>query len=204
MVSVEQAEPNQAGIWRRGQIVRCTIDALAEAGYGGTSVGEIARRAGVSKGVVSYHFPDKAALLGQVVFELYRGAGDQIQSQVDAARDSRDALRAYLETNLDYIAAHSRHVRAAAEVMANLRAPNGEPVFSPGAADPVTDHLAALLRTGQQAGLFGDIDCRCVALILRAAIDTAAGRLIADPSFDLSAYRRQLIDLADRATRPDR
>lgn len=202
MVATQPAEPNQAGLSRRAQILQCTIDALAEVGYSRTSVGEIARRAGISKGVVSYHFPDKTALLGQVVVELYRGAGEQIQAQVKAAENSRDALRGYLETNLDFIAAHPRQVRAAVEVVANLRNHDDEPAFTPGAADPVTDHLAGLLRTGQQAGQFGVFDCRCVALMLRAAIDTAASHLITDATFDLPTYRQQLIELADRATRP--
>lgn len=196
------AQPNQAGLSRRAQILQCTIDALAEVGYSRTSVGEIARRGGISKGVVTYHFPDKTALLSQVVFDLYRSAGEQIEARVEAAENSRAALRGYLEANLDFLAAHARPVQAAVEVMANLRRDDGTPAFTPGATDPVTEHLAELLRTGQLAGQFGGFDCRSVALILRAAIDTAAGRLISDPSFDLPTYRHELIELADRATTP--
>lgn len=202
MTVTEQTEPNQAGRARRAQILDCAIEALAEVGYARTSVGEIARRAGISKGVVTYHFPDKADLLGQVVVALYRHVGDEIQSTVEGAADDRNALRGYLEANLNFIAAHPRHVQAAIEVMANLRNHDDQPAFTPGAADPVTDHLAELLHAGQLAGQFGDFDCRCLALILRAAIDTAAARLITDPNFDLPTYRRELIELADRATRP--
>lgn len=157
---------------------------------------------GPTKGVVTYHFPDKANLLGQVVVTLYQHAGDEIQSTVEGAANARNALRGYLEANLNFIAAHPRHVQAAIEVMANLRNRGNEPVFTPDAADPVTDRLAGLLRAGQLAGQFGGFDCRSLALMLRAAIDTAAAHLITDPSFDLPTYRRELIELADRATRP--
>jgi TetR/AcrR family fatty acid metabolism transcriptional regulator len=52
---------------RRAQILRCAIEAIAESGYGRASLAEIARRAGVSKGVVSYYFASKDELLAQVV-----------------------------------------------------------------------------------------------------------------------------------------
>lgn len=202
MADTEQAEQNRAGLARRARIVECAIDALVEVGYARTSVGEIARRAGISKGVVTYHFPDKASLLSQVVVALYQQAGNEIQSTVDAAANARDALRGYLEANLNFIAAHSRHVRAAIEVMTNLRKDNSEPAFTPGVVDPVTNHLAGLLHGGQLTGQFDDFNCRCLALMLRAAIDTAATHLIADADFDLPTYRRELIEFADRATRP--
>ena len=44
---------------RRAQILACAIGAIAESGYGRASLAEIARRAGVSKGVVSYYFTSK-------------------------------------------------------------------------------------------------------------------------------------------------
>ncbi len=44
---------------RRGQLVRCMIDAITEVGFARASVGEVERRAGVSKGVVTYHFAAK-------------------------------------------------------------------------------------------------------------------------------------------------
>lgn len=201
MLVTEQTEPNRAGRMRRAQIVESAIDALVEVGYARTSIGEIARRSGISKGVVTYHFRDKATLLGEVVVALYQQAGDEIQSTVELAENGKDALRGYLETNLNFIAAHPRHVQAAIEVVANLRKQDNEPAFPPSAADPVSDHLAGLLHAGQLAGQFGDFDSRCLALMIRAATDAAATHLITDPDFDLPAYRRQLIEFADRATR---
>ena len=41
---------------RRAQIAQCAAEAIAEVGYADASMAEIARRAGVAKSVVSYHF----------------------------------------------------------------------------------------------------------------------------------------------------
>src|SRR5207248_10108944 len=48
---------------RRVQLIEVTIDSLAEVGYVGTTLAEIARRAGVSPGLVSHYFGDKDGLL---------------------------------------------------------------------------------------------------------------------------------------------
>ncbi len=42
-------------------------EAIAEVGYADASMAEIARRAGIAKSVVSYHFSDKTELMSEVL-----------------------------------------------------------------------------------------------------------------------------------------
>jgi len=56
---------------RRQQIVECAIDAIAEVGYGRASLAEVARRAGVSKSLLLYHFAGKDELVDEVVRAVY-------------------------------------------------------------------------------------------------------------------------------------
>jgi TetR/AcrR family transcriptional regulator, fatty acid metabolism regulator protein len=186
---------------RRAQLLDCAVEALNEVGYAGCSIGEIARRAGVSKGVVTYHFPSKEELLTGVVTNLYEQAGAQIGARVKASADAREALRGYLEANLGFIADHPRLIRAAAEVVVNLRRADGSLAFAPDTSDPVTEHLQALLQAGQDQGVFRKFDPAALALIIRSAIDAASGRLAANPAFDIAAYQAELITGIDLATR---
>ena len=48
---------------RRAQLIEVTIDSLAEVGFVGTTLAQIARRAGVSPGLVAHYFGDKDGLL---------------------------------------------------------------------------------------------------------------------------------------------
>jgi AcrR family transcriptional regulator len=50
-----------------GQIVQAAIRVLARQGYARTSLMDIAREAGMSKGAVHYHFPTKEALIAVVL-----------------------------------------------------------------------------------------------------------------------------------------
>ncbi|MFF0945341.1 TetR/AcrR family transcriptional regulator [Kocuria sp. CPCC 205300] len=186
---------------RRAQLLRCAIEAIAESGYGRASLAEIARRAEVSKGVVSYYFAGKDELLGHVVADVYTRAGAAIGARLATEDDPAGKLRGYLEANLAFLREHSADIRAVVEIAANSRRPDGTLRFAPGDADPVLEHLAELLRAGQHAGEFRDFDPHSVALVIRGAIDTASGRLVTDPGFDLGTYTRELITLVELATR---
>ena len=48
---------------RRDQITGGAVQVLADRGFAGTSLAAIGDRLGISKGVISYHFQDKAELL---------------------------------------------------------------------------------------------------------------------------------------------
>ena len=186
---------------RRAQILACAIEAIAESGYGRASLAEIARRAGVSKGVVSYYFTSKDELLAQVVVDVYRRAGAAIAARTDAETDPSAVLTAYVEANLAFLGRHPTDIRAVTEIVMNLRAPDGAPRFAPSGADPVLAHLERLLRDGQETGVFRDFDAHALAILVRGAIDTASGRLVTDPDFDLGTYTRELVSVIGLATR---
>lgn len=52
---------------RPGQIIRAALDAFAERGYDATRVTDVARRAGVSKGLLYLYFSTKAELFKAVI-----------------------------------------------------------------------------------------------------------------------------------------
>ena len=52
---------------RRAQIVDAAIDTIAEVGYARASLGRIAERAGISRGLISYHFAGKEELIREIV-----------------------------------------------------------------------------------------------------------------------------------------
>ena len=57
------------------QIVAAATRVLAAKGYARTSLLDIAREAGMSKGALHYHFPSKEALVGKVLESALELAG---------------------------------------------------------------------------------------------------------------------------------
>jgi TetR/AcrR family fatty acid metabolism transcriptional regulator len=189
------ANPSLGGLARRTQLVDCAVDVLVERGFAGTSVAEVARRAGVSKGVVTYHFPSKDDLLGEVVTSLYRQAGEQIGEATGSSDSVIGELATYIRTNLAFVADHPRHVLAVMEVAANMRPADGPP----GGEDPLSAHLRELIERGQATGEVAEVDAGVLAMTIRASIDAAAARAAVDPTADPRGHAEHLVTIVRRA-----
>lgn len=186
---------------RREQIVDAAIDVLCESGFAAASLGAIAERIGVSKGVLSYHFAGKSELLGEVVARVLTEAGAYMTPRVAAATSYLDALRIYVTTNLHFISVHRREILAFTEIV-NGMPPGGDepPPYMEGHRNAVDD-LRRLFEAGQAAGEFGPFSALVTAVSLRASVDAVSGLLRADPAMDVDAYGAELLGLYERAVR---
>jgi AcrR family transcriptional regulator len=185
---------------RRAQITRAAIDTIAEVGYGRASYAQIARRAGLSStGLISYHFADKADLIDQVVAEVVAAGQTFMQPRIEAAAPGRDRLRAYIESNLAFMAGHRAHITAVAEILNARRGDEHSAYASPHARGLA--QLEEYLGEGQRSGELRRFPTRVMAEAIRAAIDAGAYRLATEPDLDAVAYGRELADVFDHATR---
>ena len=187
---------------RRAQIVQATIATIAEIGFRRASYAQIAARAGLSStGLISYHFASKAELIDDVVAEVVAAGQGFMVPRIEAAAAGRARLRAYITSNLEFMALHPGHVRAVAEIQNALpRQPGGqtEP-YAPRHARGLAQ-LEGYLREGQRVGQLRRFSVVVMALAIRAAIDAVAYRLGDEPELDPVAYGRELATLFDRAT----
>ena len=85
---------------RRQQLIEVTIDSLAEVGYVGSTLAQIAQRAGVSPGLVAHYFGDKDGLLEATFRTLARGIGERMRERLRRARTPRGRVQAVIDTNL--------------------------------------------------------------------------------------------------------
>src|ERR1700723_4495535 len=92
---------------RRAQLVGCAVDALAEVGYQQTTVAEVARRAAVSKGVVTYYFPARDDLVWAVVAAVFASAGEHVGTRLEGVPPGR-FVAIYLGAWVDYYRDHRR------------------------------------------------------------------------------------------------
>jgi AcrR family transcriptional regulator len=187
---------------RRGQIVAAAIDTIAEVGYARASLGRIAERAGISRGLISYHFAGKEELISEIVRSVIDRSRAYMLPRITAESTGLGMLRAYIESNLVFIREHRNLLIAIVEI-ARHRVAEGTPRHLPDhEPDQAVRVLAELLARFQKAGdLRSDFDPRAVAIAIRAAIDAAPARLSADPQFDIDTYAQNIIQVFDLATR---
>ncbi|MDB6090064.1 MAG: betaine aldehyde dehydrogenase [Gammaproteobacteria bacterium] len=85
---------------RTRQLIEVTIDSLAEVGFVGSTLAQIASRAGVSPGLVAHYFGDKDGLLGATFRTLSRRLSERVQARFSLARTPRGRIQAVIDANL--------------------------------------------------------------------------------------------------------
>src|SRR5260370_24813992 len=85
---------------RRRQLVEVTIDSLAELGYVGTTLAQIATRAGVSPGLVAHYFGDKDGLFDAAFRALARRVGNHVRARLRQVSTPRGRVQAVIDANL--------------------------------------------------------------------------------------------------------
>ena len=185
---------------RRAQIVAAAIDTIAELGYARASFAQIARRAGLSStGLISYHFAGKGELIAAVVDEVIGAIGRFMGERMQTASAPPEALRAYIEGNVEFIAGHRSEMKALLEIFMN-----GGFQYDAASEQAVLSPLEEILRAGQAAGQFRPFDIRVMSTLIQRAIDGLPFLLVAEPDFDLQTYASEVLATFERATRTER
>ncbi|MFZ2536118.1 TetR family transcriptional regulator [Methanothrix sp.] len=190
---------------RREQIIEATIATLDEIGYVNASLAQIAKRAGISTPLISYHFRDKNDLINQTLTTLLSETTAYVTERLKEGNTAREKLRIFIEARLAYQGTHSKHNVALIEIVFNARTPDNVPYYklSDDGEDPVVYALEQLLTEGQASGEFREFDIHAMA----SAIQGAIGEYLADQYLiaivSLETYCAEIFEIFDRATKAD-
>nr|WP_205600860.1 transcriptional regulator BetI [Halomonas socia] len=88
---------------RRRQLIRATMEAIDEAGLADATVIRIARRAGVSAGIISHYFGGKDGLLEATMRQILNDLGEAVAVRRESLPDAdpRAHIRAIIDGNFD-------------------------------------------------------------------------------------------------------
>jgi AcrR family transcriptional regulator len=187
---------------RRAQIVQAAIDTIAEVGYSRASLDRIGARIGISKGLIGYHFAGKDELIKQLVDDVVAEGMAYMQPRILAETTGPGRLRAYIESNLDFLRDHRNAAMAVIEIARNEVRNGRRRYYGNSHVDQAVQKLMELLTASQSLGeLRANFDPKAMAVAIRAAIDAASPRLAFDPDFDIDRYGAEIANAFDLATR---
>ncbi|MBI1212420.1 MAG: TetR family transcriptional regulator [Alphaproteobacteria bacterium] len=203
-ILIDQGKRSFIETARRAQIVECAIETIADLGFAQASLAQIAKRAKVSTGVILYYFNGKDDLIREVVAHVFATGEAFMRPRVDVNQDSaRKALLSFIAASVDFIASNPTNVRAVMNIMRAGRTENGALRFDPAVEEPRRAGFRNILQWGHRTGEFRAFDVRVMVVTIIEALDVIPSLLAAEPDIDLAAYKRNLVELFDRATRND-
>jgi AcrR family transcriptional regulator len=186
---------------RRAQIIECAIDAIAELGFAQASLAQIAKRAGVSTGVISYYFAGKDDLIRAVAAHVYAVGEAHIDPIVSRQSGLCVALRTFIEASVDFIAVKPRYPMAIMNIIRAGRAEGGKPRFDPAVGEARRIGFNNILLRGQEVGEFRPFDVDVMTITIIESLDCIPQQLVENPDLDLKSYATELVTLFDLATR---
>jgi len=191
---------------RRAQIVQCAADVIAESGYAKATMAEIAKRAGIAKSVISYHFGDKNEVMQELVRTMVATYSQLLGPRMAAEPTASGKIRAFLASSADFMTAHRNMNLAVLEIASNALDADVRPLIATMSMELHRPTLEQILLDGQASGELRAFDVHVVAGLLRSAVfHTLVMAQRADPGADLASYARELgafFDLAISGSPP--
>ncbi|MCK2218872.1 TetR/AcrR family transcriptional regulator [Actinomadura sp. ATCC 31491] len=184
---------------RRAQIVAAAVEVIAEVGFAQASLARIAKRAGISKGLISYHFAGKDELMVEVVERTYGAIVERVVADMQGVESARQLLRTQVMSVAGYMRGHRSELKALGEIFGNLRDADGGLHYGIKSNEEIYRALEQIYRFGQSTGEFREFDVRVMAVTHSASVDAMFGYWAANPDHDLEAHARHLADLLERA-----
>lgn len=84
---------------RRAQLIDATLTAIEEKGFHGTTISVISKNAGVSTGIISHYFGDKAGLMDATMRYLLEQLKQELFNHMPKGEDPKARLYAIIDAN---------------------------------------------------------------------------------------------------------
>lgn len=188
---------------RRAQIIEAAIKTLDEIGYVQASLAQIAKRAGISTALISYHFMDKDDLMNHVLMDLLERSTAYILERVRQHSTPREKLDAFIVASLAYQGTHPAHNSALLEIIFNARTPDKIPYYklSDDEEEPLLHELQQILKDGQEQGALGAFNVDVMSSLIQGAIGEYMLSTAVTQKVDLETYSSELVKIVRQASK---
>lgn len=172
------------------------VEILAAQGFTGATADAIARRAGVSKGLLWHYFADVDELFEATARRTLSTLSVAVGASIDLAAPAPEVIRSAVHAAAAVRSTHGAERRAMREIILNLRTADGQPRLGQQDLADLYAAQEAIFRRGQQEGHFRDtLDPRLLAVTYQAAVDGMLGYLDAYPSTDATHHADTVVEV---------
>ncbi len=182
---------------RKDQIVRATVDCIAKYGYHNFSMQDVAKHAGVSKGIIHYYFLNKDELMMSVLQRVSRDIEQVLASDMDAIQSASKKLEVFIRVCCDVIRSTKEYYQVSMDFWTQINQKDQVREVISSHYAKFRQTCASVLEEGIKANEFRVVDTKEYASYVIAVIDGLSLQFLFDESafnFDrLVTLSKQLI-----------
>lgn len=156
---------------RKDQIVRATVECITKHGYHNFSMQDVARTAGVSKGIIHYYFLNKDDLMMSV---LDRVAGDiekVLGKEMQAIKDPVEKLRIFVNVSFDVVKSTKEYYQVNMDFWTQINQKKEVRQVISRHYGKFRDTACRVIQEGITAGVFKKVDPLLYASYVIAVVD---------------------------------
>ena len=177
---------------RKEQIVRATVECITKHGYHNFSMQDVARTAGVSKGIIHYYFLNKDELM-MCVLDKVAGDIERILSQeMDTSSDPWRKMEIFIEVCFDIVKTTKEYYQVNMDFWTQINQKNEIRSVIATHYAKFRETATKVIKDGVDKGSFRKVDAPSFASYVIAVIDGLSLQWLFDEKvFDYDAMSKQ-------------
>jgi TetR/AcrR family fatty acid metabolism transcriptional regulator len=167
---------------RKNQIVQATVECITKHGYHNFSMQDVARKAGVSKGIIHYYFLNKDDLMMSVLDKVASDIEKILQDEMVAVQDPLRKIEIFLEVSMDVVRNTREYYQVNMDFWTQINQKEAVRTVIATHYKKLRKTCERILQEGIEAGVFQSIDANEYASFIIALIDGISLQWLFDPS----------------------
>jgi len=156
---------------RKDQIVRATVECITKFGYHNFSMQDVARIAGVSKGIIHYYFLNKDELMMSVLDKVAGDIEQVMVSDMEASSDPVRKMEIFIEICFDVVRSTKEYYQVNMDFWTQINQKQEIRQAIAKHYSKFRDTAASVIKEGIDKGAFRKVDPREFASYVIAVID---------------------------------
>jgi len=164
-------KPTFTELARRKQILDISSKLFMAKGFKNTSLDDIAREVGVSRGVIFYYFDGKREIGEQTIWEALRQYGEYVQDRVGKRKTSKNQLLEFIDACLDYQDEHRELYLLTVDLVGSFGDTHDRFKLTVFVNRRTRELLVDIIKEGQKNGEIGKVPARVLADVIQGFVD---------------------------------
>lgn len=167
---------------RKDQIVRATVDCITKYGYHNFSMQDVARTAGVSKGIIHYYFLNKDELMMSVLDKVAGDIEGVLATEMQSLTDARRKLEVFIDVCFDIVRSTKEYYQVNMDFWTQINQKEEVRKVIARHYAKFRESAAVIIREGVGSGVFRQVDPKEYASYVIAVIDGLSLQWLFDES----------------------
>jgi len=156
---------------RKDQIVQATVECITKYGYHNFSMQDVARTAGVSKGIIHYYFLNKDELMMSVLDRVSGDIEKVLADDMKSATDAKKKLEVFVSVCFDVVRNTKEYYQVSMDFWTQINQKEKVKGVISSHYKKFRDQAATVIQQGIDAGSFREVAVHDYASYVIAVID---------------------------------